>query len=63
MEECVCPLYPPSGQESPRAGLVALTSAGDDAAVIDTGDHLHLSDAGYKAMADAVDLRLFGGKR
>jgi lysophospholipase L1-like esterase len=32
-------------------------------AEFDTGDHLHLSDAGYKAMADAVDLRLFGGKR
>ena len=32
-------------------------------AKFDTGDHLHLSDAGYKAMADAVDLRLFGGKR
>ncbi|MGB7719910.1 MAG: SGNH/GDSL hydrolase family protein [Bryobacteraceae bacterium] len=28
----------------------------------DPGDHLHLSDAGYQAMADAVDLSLFGGK-
>jgi lysophospholipase L1-like esterase len=26
----------------------------------DTGDHLHLNPAGYKAMADAVDLSLFG---
>jgi len=25
----------------------------------DTGDHLHLNPAGYQAMADAVDLRLF----
>ncbi|MDW7980304.1 MAG: SGNH/GDSL hydrolase family protein [Verrucomicrobiales bacterium] len=25
----------------------------------DTGDHLHLSPAGYKAMADAIDLKLF----
>jgi lysophospholipase L1-like esterase len=28
----------------------------------DPGDHLHLSDAGYKAMADAVDLSLFKSK-
>ena len=25
----------------------------------DSGDHLHPNDAGYKAMADAIDLRLF----
>jgi lysophospholipase L1-like esterase len=25
----------------------------------DSGDHLHLNDAGYRAMAEAVDLRLF----
>jgi len=25
----------------------------------DSGDHLHPNDAGYKAMADAVDLKLF----
>ena len=25
----------------------------------DTGDHLHLSPAGYRAMADAIDLSLF----
>jgi lysophospholipase L1-like esterase len=25
----------------------------------DSGDHLHPNDEGYKAMADAVDLRLF----
>ena len=25
----------------------------------DSGDHLHPSDAGYQAMADAIDLRLF----
>jgi len=25
----------------------------------DSGDHLHLSDAGYKAMGDAIDLSLF----
>jgi lysophospholipase L1-like esterase len=27
----------------------------------DVGDHLHPNDAGYKAMADAVDVRLFRG--
>ena len=25
----------------------------------DSGDHLHPSDAGYQAMANAIDLRLF----
>jgi len=29
----------------------------------DSGDHLHPKDAGYKAMADAVDLRLFEPSR
>jgi lysophospholipase L1-like esterase len=29
----------------------------------DSGDHLHPSDAGYKAMAAAVDLSIFGGGR
>jgi lysophospholipase L1-like esterase len=28
----------------------------------DSGDHLHPGDAGYKAMGDAVDLALFGGR-
>ena len=27
-------------------------------AAYDSGDHLHPSDAGYKAMADAVDLNM-----
>ena len=26
---------------------------------LDHGDHLHPNDAGYKAMGDAIDLRLF----
>jgi lysophospholipase L1-like esterase len=26
-------------------------------------DHLHPNDAGYKAMADAVDLKIFTGKK
>ncbi len=26
------------------------------------GDHLHPNDAGYKAMADSIDLRMFSGK-
>ena len=30
---------------------------------LDSGDQLHPSDAGYEAMADAVDLSIFGGKR
>ena len=29
------------------------------AAFADSGDHLHPKDAGYKAMADSIDLRLF----
>lgn len=29
----------------------------------DSGDHLHPSDAGYKAMAEAIDLKLFRAKR
>lgn len=29
------------------------------AAAFDTGDHLHLSPAGYRAMAEAIDLSLF----
>jgi lysophospholipase L1-like esterase len=29
----------------------------------DPGDHLHFNDAGYQAMADSVDLGIFGGKR
>ncbi len=30
------------------------------AAAYDSGDHLHPSPAGYKVMADAIDLKLFG---
>jgi lysophospholipase L1-like esterase len=26
----------------------------------DSGDHLHPNDAGYKAMGDSIDLKLFG---
>ena len=33
------------------------------AAQYDSGDHLHPSDAGYKAMADAIDLSLFTKKK
>jgi lysophospholipase L1-like esterase len=29
----------------------------------DPGDHLHPNDAGYKAMAEAIDLAIFTGKR
>ena len=29
------------------------------AAAYDSGDHLHPGDAGYQAMADAIDLSLF----
>jgi lysophospholipase L1-like esterase len=29
----------------------------------DSGDHLHPSDAGYKAMGDAIDLSLFRATR
>jgi lysophospholipase L1-like esterase len=28
-------------------------------ATYDSGDHLNPNDAGYKAMADAIDLKLF----
>jgi lysophospholipase L1-like esterase len=27
------------------------------------GDHLHPNDAGYKAMADSIDLKIFNGKK
>ncbi len=33
------------------------------AANLDSGDHLHPSDAGYKAMADAIDLGIFTRKK
>ena len=29
---------------------------------LDSGDHLHPNDVGYKAMADAFDLAVFGGR-
>jgi lysophospholipase L1-like esterase len=29
-------------------------------AAYDSGDHLHPNDAGYKAMAEAIDLAIFG---
>jgi len=29
----------------------------------DPGDHLHLNAVGYKAMADIIDLELFGSTR
>jgi lysophospholipase L1-like esterase len=32
-------------------------------AEFDPGDHLHLSDAGYKAMGDAIDLSIFTAKK
>ena len=32
-------------------------------AEFDPGDHLHPNDKGYQAMADAVDLKIFTGKR
>lgn len=32
-------------------------------AAYDSGDHLHPNDAGYKAMAESIDLRLLTGKR
>jgi lysophospholipase L1-like esterase len=33
------------------------------APAFDPGDHLHPNDAGYRAMGDAIDLRLFAGTR
>lgn len=33
------------------------------AAANDSGDHLHPKDAGYKAMADSIDLKLFEAKK
>lgn len=32
-------------------------------AIYDAGDHLHPNDAGYKAMAESIDLKLLGGNR
>ena len=50
--------------------MVDFDAATDDPAnpkrflpALDPGDHLHPNDAGYQAMANAVDLSLFGGKR
>jgi lysophospholipase L1-like esterase len=28
----------------------------------DSGDHIHPNDLGYRAMAEAIDLKLFRGK-
>ena len=39
------------------------TDPGRLAAAYDSGDNLHPSDAGYAAMADAIDLELFAGAR
>jgi lysophospholipase L1-like esterase len=33
------------------------------APALDAGDHLHLNPTGYKALADAVNLRLFSANR
>ena len=33
------------------------------AAAYDSGDHLHPSDAGYKAMSDAIELSVFSGSK
>jgi lysophospholipase L1-like esterase len=30
---------------------------------LDSGDHLHPNEAGYKAMAEAIDLKLFKKER
>ena len=32
-------------------------------AIYDAGDHLHPNDAGYKAMAESIDLKVLGGSR
>jgi integrase len=39
----------------------ASTTLASASAAYDSGDHLHPSDAGYQAMANAFDLRLFNG--
>lgn len=39
------------------------TDPGRLAAAYDSGDNLHPSDAGYHAMGDAIDLKLFAGAR
>ncbi len=45
-------------------GVIDFDKAMSDAGMMrpaeDSGDHLHPNDAGYKAMGEAVDLRLFG---
>ena len=43
--------------------VLATGDAADAARLLpafDSGDHIHPSEAGYRAMGDAVDLRLFG---
>jgi lysophospholipase L1-like esterase len=44
----------------------ATRDAGDPKKIraeFDPGDHLHPNDAGYQAMADAIDLSIFSGKK
>lgn len=31
--------------------------------IFNNGDHLHPNDAGYKAMADSIDLKIFNSKK
>lgn len=54
----------------PKRRFVDFEAAARDAgdpkkfrAEFDPGDHLHPNDAGYQAMADAVDLAIFSGKK
>ena len=54
-------------KNSPYDGVVDFDAAVRDPAQpskmlakYDSGDHLHPNDAGYEAMGDAIDLRLFG---
>jgi lysophospholipase L1-like esterase len=54
------------GGTTPFDGVVDFDAAVRDpafpsrfASALDSGDHLHPSDAGYRAMGEAVDLHLF----
>jgi lysophospholipase L1-like esterase len=42
----------------PHYGVAGLARLGRDVLPCDSGDHLHPNEAGTRAMADAVDLRV-----
>jgi lysophospholipase L1-like esterase len=54
-----------AGDAAERAGDFGQTASRPShiQAAFDSGDHLHPNDAGYKAMAESIDLKLLSGNR